>query len=219
MPSIKIFPSLISGDLLNLETCIKSLEPESDGFHIDVMDFHFVPNLTWGPMFVNAIARITEKPLFVHLMIENSLQFIDTLDLRPHDTLSFHIEEPEDIKEEINYIKEKNIKTNIAISPKTAIEKLYPYLGSVDQVLLMSVNPGFSGQQFLDNSVDRLDTLVHHRTQENLSFEIVMDGGINETNIGELAKRGVDAVGVASAIFAHPDPVKALQELRRSAEK
>jgi ribulose-phosphate 3-epimerase len=213
MSSVTIYPSLISGDILNLEQQIKILEPHCDGFHIDVMDWHFVPNLTWGPMFINAIDAITNKPLFVHLMIDNVYPFLDRLILQEHDIVSFHIESTSEIEKIIHRIKEKNWRSSVAIKPNTPLEETFSFLPMVDMVLLMSVQPGFSGQQFLPESIGRLESLVCYREQHNLSFKIAMDGGINQDNIKELAQKGVDQVGIASGIFDYEDPVKALKLL------
>lgn len=217
--ALRIFPSLISANILNLEESIKQLEPHCDGFHLDVMDWHFVPNLTWGPMFINAIAKKTTKPLCVHLMIERSLEFLELLTLRNGDTLSFHIEKSLDVKKIIKCIKEKKYLASIAIKPKTPITKLFPFANDVDSILLMSVEPGFSGQGFLESSFDRLIALENYRKEKKLSFEIAMDGGINKENIGKLVAYGVTNVGVATGIFGHKDPIHALKEIRKAAEQ
>ena len=214
--AIKIFPSLISADILNLEYEIKKLEQHCDGFHIDIMDWHFVPNLTWGPMFINAIAQKTTKPLFVHLMIEKSFEFLDLLALRNGDTLSFHIEESPDIKKMIKSIKEKKWLANIAIKPKTPLKEVFQFTTMVDSILLMSVEPGFSGQHFLESSLNRLIELANYRKEKNLSFEIAMDGGINKKNIEKLANYGVSNVAIASGIFENKDPLNALKELYKA---
>lgn len=216
---IQIFPSLISADILNLEQEINKLGPHCDGFHIDVMDWHFVPNLTWGPMFINAISQKTNKPVFIHLMIENSYEFLDLLALRKGDTLSFHIEKSRDSKKMIKRIREKKWRANIAIKPKTPIEKIFPFSDMIDSILLMSVEPGFSGQHFLESSLDRLIALATYRKEHNLSFEIIMDGGINKNNIAKLVKNGIDSVGVAAGIFGHDNQVQALEELYKAAKK
>lgn len=211
---IKIFPSLISADLLHLAHAIDQLEPYSDGFHLDVMDDHFVPNLTWGPMFITAIAQWTQKPLFVHLMVENPAQWLKRLELKPHDTLAFHIENKVDHKKLLKQIKENKIKACLAINPKTPVKEIFTYASEIDQVLLMSVDPGFSGQQFLPSSIERIYSLANYRAQHQLSFEIVVDGGINTTTIGDAVSAGADQVCVASAIFSRNDPGENLQQLR-----
>lgn len=215
---MKIFPSLISADLLNLESTIKKLEPHCDGFHIDVMDNHFVPNLTWGPQFIKAISQIVTKPLFIHLMVENPEQFLDTLHLKKDDTVAFHIENVKNIKETIKRIRENKWHASLAIKPNSALEQLWPYLDMVSSVLLMSVNPGFSGQAFLPESLPRLEQLAEYRKQKEMNFTIVMDGGINQNNIGQLAKNGCDEIGVAAAIFDTPDPIAALEQLYKAAQ-
>lgn len=210
---MKIYPSLISADLLNLATVIKTLEPHCDGFHIDVMDNHFVPNLTWGPMFIKAIAQATDNPLFIHLMIDNPEDFLDKIHIKRSNTVSFHIENTKNIQQTIKRIRENKWQANIAIKPNTPLEKILPFLNDISSVLLMSVEPGFSGQQFLSSSFDRLKELAAYRKEKELNFAIIMDGGINKTNIGQLAQHGCDEVGVAAAIFNAQNSVQALQEL------
>ncbi len=211
---IKIYPSLIAANLLELGNVIKTLEPVSDGFHIDVMDNHFVPNLTWGQMFVNRFVVTSNKPLFVHLMVTNPESFIQTLSLRTLDSFCFHIETTNDPEKLISSIRDKKWKPAIAIKPNTALEEIFPFLGMIDKVLLMSVNPGHSGQQFMPSSIQRLDTLAKFKKEHALDFEIAMDGGINESNIGELKKRGATEFGIASAIFDSYNPIKMIEILK-----
>ena len=180
---MKIYPSLISADLLNLETVIKNLEPHCDGFHIDIMDNHFVPNLTWGPMFIKAIAQATEKPLFIHLMIDNPEDFLEKIHIKRASTVSFHIENTKNILQTIKRIKENKWHANIAIKPNTPLDELKPFLNDISSVLLMSVEPGFSGQQFLNSSLDRLKELADYRKKENLN-----EGSDNEIRCGAETK-------------------------------
>jgi ribulose-phosphate 3-epimerase len=218
MKKIEIFPSLISADLMNLEQVIKELEPHCNGFHIDVMDDHFVPNLTWGPQFVNALAGLSEKPLFVHLMVEEPLRMVERLSLKPGSIVSFHIEAECRINEMKQVLDAQSLISSAAISPKTPLEKIGPFIDTVDQILLMSVNPGFSGQPFLPDSIERLDWLANFRKTLGKDFIISMDGGINRENIGECAKHGATSFGIASGIFSEPNPVAALQALYKIAQ-
>lgn len=211
----KIYPSLIAANLLNLQKDIVTLEPVSDGFHIDVMDNHFVPNLTWGPMFVNDFVIASKKPLFVHLMVSNPEQFLQTLSLRTIDAFCFHIETIKSSKGLIKDIRNKNWNPAIAIKPNTPLEEIFPFLGLIDKVLLMSVNPGYSGQQFLPDSIQRLEALAQFKKEHVLDFEIAMDGGINEKNIGELKKRGATEFGIASAIFGSSAPIAMIEKLKK----
>ncbi|HEX2977641.1 MAG TPA: ribulose-phosphate 3-epimerase [Candidatus Babeliales bacterium] len=210
---IKIFPSLISADLLNLRHEIDQVAPHCDGFHIDVMDGVFVPNLTWGFPFIAAILGSTSKPLFIHLMVIEPESFARRLDLSANCTVSFHIEAVSAPEILINYLRTKHWRVSIALKPSTDVQKLAPYIALVDEVLLMSVEPGFSGQQFLQSSISRLKELVTLRTQQKLSFSIGMDGGLNANNLPELFKNGLDSAAIASAIFSHRDRIDALKKL------
>lgn len=208
-----IYPSLISADLLNLGTVIKSIDPYCAGYHLDVMDFHFAPNLTWGPAFLEAIAGATAKKLWVHLMVENPDLWIEKLNLPPQTIVTFHIESTNSVAHIIKLIQNKSWLPSIAISPKTDVNECFPFLESAHQVLIMSVEPGHSGQQFMPAMIDKVEQLVEFRTFHKMNFRIGIDGGINKENINIVTKKGVDDIGVANAIFGQQDPVTALQEL------
>ena len=213
---MKIFPSLISSDLLNIQTTIKNLDPNCDGYHIDIMDDHFVPNLTWGPAFVRAISSVTNLPLDVHLMVDNPVAWVDRLNLKPKDLFVFHIEtldSDEEIKDLIKTVKTIGCKAGIALNPETPVEKVFDYLALIDHVLVMSVKPGFSGQKFMESVLSKVKVLNQKRHDMNLPFDIGMDGGIDKSNIAMISELSVDQVGVASAIFSHKDYVAALQDL------
>jgi len=210
-----LYPSLISADVLNLASVLKRLDSCVSGYHIDIMDFNFVPNLTWGPPIVNAIAQATTKQLWVHLMVNNPKGMIKALDLRPDSIVSFHIESYSENKTIINDIQEKRYLPSIAISPKTPVEEILPFLSTIYQVLVMSVEPGFSGQLFLPETISKVDTLVQYKKNHNLNFRIGMDGGINKKNINNLITHGVDDIAIAHAIFGSPDYVQALHNLMR----
>ncbi len=213
---MKIYPSLISADLLRLKEVITLLDNHCDGYHLDVMDDHFVPNLTWGPMFINAIAADTTLPLQVHLMVTDPATWLSRLDLCDKDSIIFHIEAMETIEQAIELIKDihdQGIRAGIALNPATEVTRIKGLLPQVDEVLVMSVNPGFSGQAFIDVT-NKIDELKDIRLYENLTFEIGMDGGINKNNIPILKQHGVEFVGIASAIFSEIDLVKAVKNLR-----
>src|SRR5579872_882835 len=176
-----IFPSLMAADQLNLEKEINLLRDHCAGFHLDVMDNHFVPNITWGVATVNAIAAISK--VWVHLMVDNSMSLYEKLVLAPDSLVSFHIESGIDFFDSVKIIKEKKHKLSIAISPKTAISHIVPFLNILDQVLLMSVEPGFFGQRFLITAIERLDELVAYRRDHGGSWRIGIDGGIDSDNI------------------------------------
>lgn len=216
---MEIYPSLISADILNLRNVIEVFNDHCDGYHIDIMDDHFVPNLTWGPAFVNAIAKITTLPLHVHLMVDNPEKWIGRIKVKSGDIFIFHYEAIKDfqkIKVLIELIKNQKCLVGIAINPDTSIEKVFDYLFLVDHILLMSVDPGFSGQKFIPEVIEKVQPLISFKENHDLNFKIGMDGGIGLDNIGMLAKRGVKQFGVASAIFSAKDSVGMLNNLYNS---
>ena len=227
---MKIFPSLISADILDLKSVIKTFNNHCDGYHVDVMDDHFVPNLTWGPAFSRAIVNATSLPIHLHLMVDNPEAWLDRDFLRKDDLFIFHYEvfsDDEEVKAFLQKLSEKRYKIGIAINPDTDVEKVFPFItkptggfNPLDHVLLMSVNPGFSGQKFMPEVVEKVAPLIKLRTaggfnpqEKKLNFTIGMDGGVGQSNIQLLCQAGVDEVGVASAIFAQGDPVSAIRDL------
>lgn len=213
---MKIYPSLISCDVLNLASTLATLDPHVDGYHIDIMDDHFVPNLTWGPAFVNALAGATTKPLQMHLMVDNPASWVTRLNLQKKDSFVFHREAISDIYEGVKLIEElkkRSIKAGLALNPTTGLEQLEPFVALLDEILIMSVNPGFSGQKFIESVTDKVPALVAMRQQKNLKFSICMDGGIGSGNICSLQQAGVQIVSVASAIFSSPNYCQALMNL------
>jgi len=213
---MKIYPSLISADLLNLAHVIKTIDAHCDGYHLDVMDNHFVPNLTWGADFVNRIRQATTKQLDIHLMVDNPQSWLACLQLKPNDMITFHIEavhQPKEISQFLSDIHKAKLNAGIALNPATPVEKVFAHLIDLDHVLLMSVNPGFSGQSFIPDVVAKIQPLVAQRTQMQASLLIGMDGGITTNNINQLAHSGVDYVCAASAIFAQSNHIKALNDL------
>jgi ribulose-phosphate 3-epimerase len=203
---VKIYPSLISADILNLREVIKNLDSHCEGYHIDVMDDHFVPNLTWGSAFVNAIRKETSLPIHLHLMVDNPKKWVDRVELKKDDIFIFHWEVTQNIPE-------LDCQVGVAINPGTPVEEIYQLLEKIDHVLLMSVEPGFSGQKFMPEVVKKVAPLIDLREKNNLSFSIGMDGGVGEKNISILEKEGIDVVGVASAIFSNKNYVDALKSL------
>ncbi len=210
-----IYPSLMAADQLNLAHTIKELDPHVIGYHVDIMDNNFVPNMTWGPTVINAIADLTMHPLWAHLMVEKPQNWVDILQLPADSIFSFHFETVGNDTHLMKRIKEKNWKIGIAIKPETQIEKVFPLLEHIDQILIMSVDPGFFGQPFISSVVDKIGPLVGYRQTAHLNFSIAMDGGINKNNIKELYEKGVDDFAVGSGIFSQPNPIIALEELKK----
>jgi len=209
----RIFPSIMAADLLNMQKEIEILEPHCDGYHIDIMDDHFVPNITWGIDFVDAVNKLTAKPLWVQLMVENTDRWVEMIDLNANSILTFHIESAKEIRVLVDRIQKKNIVPSIAINPKTPVERIFPLLDVIRHVLVMSVEPGFSGQPFLPEVLDKVDTLVSYCSNIGEKITIAMDGGISEKNIGMLSEKGVEDFSVGSAIFKNPNRVEAVKKL------
>lgn len=210
---MRIYPSLMVVDPVNLENEIQLLQPYCAGFHLDVMDNKFVPNIALSIETVNHIARVVDKPVWVHLMVENLNEFYTQLFLPNGSVVSFHIESEVDVDRFVKIIREKKHKPSIAIKPKTPLDQIFPFCDIVDQVLLMSVEPGFSGQPFLSESISRLEKLISYRKKHNYAFSIGIDGGINKDNIKIVSEKGVDDCAIASGIFKQPDHLLALHQL------
>lgn len=213
---MKIYPSLISADLLNLESIISQLNPLCDGFHIDIMDGHFVPNITWGPVFSNAIAKKTERPLDIHLMVSDPTTVAARISPREQDCITFHYESVKnqaDIMPIIAHIKNMHCRVGIAISPETPVQAVQGYLESLDAITIMSVTPGASGQPFIPSMFEKIAQLVALKVTNNQRLELIIDGGVGATNIAELAQAGVDSCAVASAIFSAFSPTDAIKHL------
>lgn len=212
---MRIFPSLISSPLLSLGATLKTLNDYCDGYHLDIMDDHFVPNLTWGPAFVNAIREATLLPLHVHLMVDNPEQWPKRLTLSPQDTLIIHYEsvDQSQLLTMINLIRSCQYRVGIALNPATSVDVLEPIITGIDYVLLMSVNPGFSGQKFIPEVLEKVAPLRTLCKKYNPSCEISMDGGINQQTIKLAAQAGVDSIAAAAAVFFTHDYRQALQDL------
>lgn len=214
MPAL--YPSLIAANQLSLHQALDSLDASTDGYHLDIMDNHFVPNLTWGRGTINAIAAHTTRQLWVHLMVDNPAGWVDQLELPQESIVTFHIESSTDPLRIIHAIHRKEWYASIALKPNTPLDTITPLLPQLDQVLIMSVEPGFSGQHFIEGSLARVETIARHKNAHNLALRIGIDGGVSSKNICQLASAGVEDFAVGTAIFKAPDAAKAVEELRRS---
>ncbi len=197
-----IAPSILSADFSKLGDEIKAVEAAGAGWiHIDVMDGHFVPNLTYGPIIVEACKRVTDLPLDVHLMIEKPDQLIPEFVKAGADWISVHAEACTHLNRSIQLIKSLGAKAGVALNPATPISAIKWVLEELDFVLVMSVNPGFGGQSFIDNSLDKVREIKRMITEKGLNTLIQIDGGVNKKTIRTIAEAGVDSFVAGSAIF------------------
>ncbi|HIM93646.1 MAG TPA: ribulose-phosphate 3-epimerase [Campylobacterales bacterium] len=201
-----VAPSILSADFGHLADDVKAIcDGGCDLVHVDVMDGHFVPNLTIGPVVVSAVAKVATKPLDIHLMVENNTFFVNLFAPLKPEYISFHIEEEKHPHRLVQYIRSLGIKPALVLNPHTPPETIEFLLADVDMVLLMSVNPGFGGQKFIPSVVERARRLKALINQHNPSCLIEVDGGVNDVNVKELEDVGVDIVVAGSFVFGHKD--------------
>lgn len=217
---MKIYPSLISAPLLRLEETLQALNDYCDGYHIDIMDDHFVPNLTWGAAFCHEIAAATALPLHVHLMVDDPGRWLARLALTERDTFIFHAESPavknnpEAFFQLIHAVKQKKWRVGIALSPDTSLREVQELLPLVDELLIMSVYPGFSGQAFIPAQLDKAQKAAELKKEHRFSYTISMDGGVSLETMHAIKMAGVEAVALASALFSSSSSGSYAQKLQ-----
>jgi len=202
MKKIKISPSILSADFSQLGNEIKRLEEGgADMIHVDVMDGHFVPNLTIGPPIIKALRQHTKLQFDVHLMISPVHKYIQDYADAGADIITIHPEATEDLKKSIQYIKSLNKKVGVSLNPKTKIDLISDLLNKIDLVLIMSVNPGFGGQKFMPEVLDKIKELKKIKDQKNFEFDIEIDGGINFDNNKLVIEAGANILVSGTTIF------------------
>lgn len=215
---VKIAPSILSSDFSDLGNEIKRVEASgADYIHIDVMDGHFVPNISIGPPVIKAIRKYTKLPFDVHLMISDPDKYIEDFVQAGADIITVHAEACTHLNRTIQSIKEKNIKAGVVLNPATPLSALDWVLNEIDMVLLMSVNPGFGGQKYIESCTPKIAALRDKIDKLNLNVEIEVDGGIGPDNVGCVVKAGADVVVAGSAVFKYKDLGEAVRLLREGA--
>jgi ribulose-phosphate 3-epimerase len=217
---IKIAPSILAANFSKLADEVKEVEAAGAKLiHIDVMDGHFVPNITMGPIVVEALRPVTNLPLDVHLMIENPDQYIEDFAKAGADYITVHVEACRHLHRTIQLIRSHGVKPGVVLNPHTPIETIQHILEDIDMVLFMTVNPGFGGQKFIHSVVPKIEQLSTIIKEKGLNVEIEIDGGINAETIIPCAKAGATIFVAGSAIYGKEDRSKALQEIQLAGEQ
>ncbi|MBQ6761186.1 MAG: ribulose-phosphate 3-epimerase [Bacteroidales bacterium] len=210
-----VAPSILAADFLHLSRDVKTVNRYADFFHLDIMDGTFVPNISFGFPVVEAIAREARKPMDVHLMIVHPDKYVERFAKAGAAMISFHYEAAlEESGQVIEHIRELGVKPGIVINPDCPVEKIFPYLGAVDYVLLMSVFAGFGGQRFIEDTYGRVRAVKAEIVRHGSHALIEVDGGVSPSNAGKLAEAGVDIAVAGSAVFKAEDPGAVIAAIR-----
>jgi ribulose-phosphate 3-epimerase len=216
---IKLAPSILSADFSRLGEEIDMLDKSScDLIHVDVMDGHFVPNLTIGPMVINAVRSRTKKLFDVHLMMDSPMSLVDLYIDSGADIITIHPEVIHHLHRAVHYIKSRNVLVGIALNPSTPIEVLNYIINDIDMILIMTVNPGFGGQEFIPTMIDKIKAIKNKVIELDLNIDIEVDGGIHSGNIEEIVRAGANVIVAGSAIFNSTNPLSVIDDMRIKAQ-
>ena len=210
-----IAPSLLSADFSNLITDINMINQSvADWFHLDVMDGMFVPNISFGIPVIKSVKKFSQKPLDVHLMIVDPDRYIESFKAAGADLISVHIEACKHLHRTVRFIKSLDIKAGVVLNPHTGVILLEDIIGEVDFVLLMSVNPGFGGQKFIENTYEKIRQLKEMIVRHNADVLIEVDGGVDLKNASKLIEAGADVLVAGNTVFSSADPKQTISNLK-----
>ncbi|MCS5637667.1 MAG: ribulose-phosphate 3-epimerase [Myxococcota bacterium] len=219
MPDLRIAPSILAADFARLGEEVRAAEAGgADWIHVDVMDGHFVPNITIGPAMVEAVRRCTDLPLDVHLMIENPDRYVGDFVSAGADTVGVHVEACPHLHRSVQSIREAGARACVVINPATPANAVEAILSDVDQVLVMTVNPGFGGQKFIRSALPAVEQIRDWIQRSELEVDIEVDGGITAETIGEAARAGANVFVAGTAVFGTQDYKAAIETLRKNAK-
>lgn len=210
----KLSASILSADFGHLAEQVKLVDASADVIHIDVMDAHFVPPLTIGPVVVASLRPVTDRVLYGHLMVDSPASLFDELAEAGMDMVAFHIEAVEDPGPVISKARGAGMGVGLTVNPETAIERIYPHLEDLDDVLVMSVHPGWAGQTFIDEALPKIEAVRSELDRRGLSADVEVDGGVKLENARRCVDAGANVLVVASGIFQQPDIAAAARELK-----
>jgi len=214
---IKIAPSILASDFSRLGEEIRRVEKAgADIIHVDVMDGHFVPNITVGPPVVESLRKVTKLPFDVHLMIDNADKYINSFIDAGADIISVHIENNPHVHRTLQNIKARGVKASVALNPSTPVESLEWVLDELDMVLIMTVNPGFGGQVFIESMLDKIRKLRQWADRRKLNLDIEVDGGIDTENIYRITEAGANVIVAGTTIFGAEDAMQIIRSLREN---